>query len=414
MTPDSSQGDEQSRPIASVDLRPMKTWQAAVAAPLADAGRVLVVSHPAVLAVNQLPYQVLQRRGWDVRVVTPARWRHEYAAGSFARGSLAGFEDRVVSRRVLNQGSVQRHVYVAWISRLIREFRPQVAFVEAEPTSLAGLQWAMALWRAGVPFGLQFAENLDRSQHPVARANRHWTMSRAAFLAVRSPAAARLARDLGAAIPTPLVPHPVPDWTPVAKGRTTQFTVGFAGRLVPEKGLRDLVAAMQEVPRSRLLLVGNGPMADELGAASIPGGSVEIITDIPHTRMPEAYAMFDVLALPSHTTPTWAEQFGRVLVEALACEVPVIGSSSGEIPWVINATGGGLVVPEGDVAALRDAILRLRDDHSLRRHLGTAGRISVERSFSLSASTAVLSAALANAADRVQADPDADRVQVRR
>ena len=68
---------------------------------------------------------------------------------------------------------------------------------------------------------------------------------------------------------------------------------------------------------------------------------------------------FDVLVGPSLTTPRWKEQFGRMLVEAMACGVPVIGSDSGEIPHVIG--DAGIVVPEGDRVALCAAIARLRD-----------------------------------------------------
>jgi glycosyltransferase involved in cell wall biosynthesis len=59
-------------------------------------------------------------------------------------------------------------------------------------------------------------------------------------------------------------------------------------------------------------------------------------------------------------------QFGRVLVEALWCGVPVIGSQSGEIPWVITATGGGALYPEGDVDALADLLRRLGADSDKR------------------------------------------------
>jgi glycosyltransferase involved in cell wall biosynthesis len=83
----------------------------------------------------------------------------------------------------------------------------------------------------------------------------------------------------------------------------------------------------------------------------------------------------DVLVGPSRTTPRWKEQFGRMLVEAMACGVPVIGSTSGEIPNVIG--DAGLVVPEGDGVALRTAIARLRDDARERRDLAERGRARV-------------------------------------
>jgi glycosyltransferase involved in cell wall biosynthesis len=72
------------------------------------------------------------------------------------------------------------------------------------------------------------------------------------------------------------------------------------------------------------------------------------------------------------TRRNWKEQFGRVLVEAMASGVPVIGSDSGAIPGVIG--DAGLVVPEGDVAALHGALCRLRDDPHLRRELAQRGR----------------------------------------
>jgi len=83
--------------------------------------------------------------------------------------------------------------------------------------------------------------------------------------------------------------------------------------------------------------------------------------------------------------PRWAEQFGRVLVEALWCGVPVIGSQSGEIPWVIESTGGGLTFPEGDVDALRGCLEVMRADPALRTRLAKRGRERVERMFSVDA-----------------------------
>ena len=87
--------------------------------------------------------------------------------------------------------------------------------------------------------------------------------------------------------------------------------------------------------------------------------------------MPAAAERLDCLALPSLTRPNWKEQFGRVLVEAMACQVPVVGSDSGEIPNLVG--DAGLIVPEGDAAALAAALRRLRDDAVLRASLGWPG-----------------------------------------
>ena len=81
---------------------------------------------------------------------------------------------------------------------------------------------------------------------------------------------------------------------------------------------------------------------------------------VPSTEIPRLLNELDVLVLPSLTRRNWKEQFGRILIEAMACEVPVVGSSSGEIPHLI--ADAGLVFPEGDVEALRDALCKLMQD----------------------------------------------------
>jgi glycosyltransferase involved in cell wall biosynthesis len=93
---------------------------------------------------------------------------------------------------------------------------------------------------------------------------------------------------------------------------------------------------------------------------------------VPSTQVPTVLHGFDVLVLPSRTMPNWKEQFGRVLIEAMSCGVPVVGSDSGEIANVIG--DAGIVFPERNIAALRDALQRLLDNPHLRRDLGQRGR----------------------------------------
>jgi glycosyltransferase involved in cell wall biosynthesis len=348
--------------------------------------RLLVVSHPAVLAVNQLPYAALIEHGWDPYIVTPSRWQHEYVTGMFPPEVLPELSGRVVGRRVLLSGRVQRHVYLTRPSKLVAEVAPDVAFLEAEPTSVPAFQWSEPLTRSGVPFGVQVAENLDRRWPVPARVFRRTTIARTSFVVARSPSAAALARRLRADVPTPVVPHHVPPWPDAPVVERTMFVVGYAGRLVAAKGLDVLIDSVSGIDGAVVRLVGNGPMRDELERrAAARSVALEIESNIRHEDMGRAYASFDVLVLPSRTTPTWVEQFGRVLVEAMWCGVPVVGSDSGEIPWVIRSTGGGLVVPEGDVTALREALIRLRDSESLRHELGERGRSQVKEQFSIEA-----------------------------
>jgi glycosyltransferase involved in cell wall biosynthesis len=133
--------------------------------------------------------------------------------------------------------------------------------------------------------------------------------------------------------------------------------VGFVGRLLPEKGIETLIAAMGKLPSSvRLAIVGNGPHEPALRRAAAPLGSrVRFLPAMPRHRMPIVLGALDALVLPSRTTPEWKEQFGRILVEAHACGRWAIGSDSGEIPNVIGDPR--CVFHEGDTASL---VRRLR------------------------------------------------------
>ena len=156
--------------------------------------------------------------------------------------------------------------------------------------------------------------------------------------------------------------------------------------MVESKGLTDLLAAVRTLHAPvELLLIGDGELRAQLEGQPIPGSRVRVLDGFTHDGMAAAYAQLDVLALPSHTTPTWKEQFGRVIVEALWCGVPVVGSDSGEIPWLIELTGGGLTFPEGDCAQLAARLSELRAEPELRRQLTRSGRAAVERLFSVPA-----------------------------
>ena len=346
---------------------------------------LLVVSHPCVLPVNQAVYLALRERGWRLTLVVPGVWRHEFAKASFRPQPLPGMEDSLLQFPVVLAGQVQRHAYLVSPRKVLRSLSPRVVFLEQETFSVPALQWGRGAWRAGIPFGVQAAENLDRPLPRPARLIRERVLAHADFVATRSPRAGDLARRWGSRGLVSLIPHAVPRWPVAHRGTARTFTVGFAGRLVEQKGIGDLVAACRllGVP-VRLLIVGDGPLRPSLADADVPG-EVRIWSGFPHERMPEAYAEMDVLVLPSRTTSTWAEQFGRVLVEALWCGVPVVGSDSGEIAWVISATGGGRLFPEGDVRELASVLRELRNDPDQRRALAERGRNRVEDMFSVDA-----------------------------
>jgi L-malate glycosyltransferase len=161
------------------------------------------------------------------------------------------------------------------------------------------------------------------------------------------------------------------------------FTIAFVGRLVPEKGLDTLIDAVEPLTRSagprpvQLRIIGDGPSrSDLMRYAEKLGNAVQFVAALPPAQIAQQLQQIDVLVLPSRTTPVWKEQFGRVLIEAMACGVPVIGSDSGAIPEVIG--DAGLIFPENNAGALTDCLRRLIAAPTLCAELAQRGIARVQ------------------------------------
>jgi phosphatidylinositol alpha 1,6-mannosyltransferase len=138
----------------------------------------------------------------------------------------------------------------------------------------------------------------------------------------------------------------------------------YAGRLSPEKGVRELVAATDGLP---LVVAGDGPLRDE-----VPGA----LGFVPHDELVLLYGRAAVVACPSRR-----EGFGVVCAEAMAHGRPVVAGDVGGLRDLVVHEETGLLVPPGDVSALREAIRRLLADPALRRRFGEAGRARISEHF---------------------------------
>ena len=129
-------------------------------------------------------------------------------------------------------------------------------------------------------------------------------------------------------------------------------------------------------------LGGEGPERQSLEKLAVELGTTQqVIFDglISSGDMPAYLNQLDAVVLASRTRSNWKEQFGRVIIEAMACEVPVVGSDSGEIPNVIGEAG--LIFPEGDVQALSAHLKYLMDNVAVRQNLGKEGLRKVKSEY---------------------------------
>ena len=356
--------------------------------------RILMLSKAVVVAAYQRKLEELARLpGVELVVLAPPAWRDSRGETDLERTYTAGYD--LVTTPVALNGHFHTHFYPR-LGQALAAAQPDLIHVDEEPYNLAtwqALRWAA---RHGLPALFFTWQNLLRRYPPpfgwIERYSyRHSAHAIAGNQEARQVLLAKGYRHRVTVIPqfgidpqlfdrdvqAPLVP-PSPQH---------QLTVGYAGGLVPEKGIDTLLHALAicQQPVSelgglpcRLLLAGGGPQQTDLErlAAQLDlGQAVVFLGRVGSTSMPAFFASIDVLVLPSRTMPTWKEQFGRVLVEAMACQTPVVGSDSGEIPHVIG--DAGLIFPEGDAPALASQLLRLSSDPNLRADLGRLGRTRV-------------------------------------
>ncbi len=342
--------------------------------------RVLRVSHSAVVSAWRQRERELVGSGVDTRLVTARRWNEGGAPVSFATDGDSFAEPA---------GTLGRHpnVFVfdprvLW--RALRDGRWDVIDIHEEPCSLATAEVLLLRRLSGVraPVVLYSAQNIDkRYPVPFRWLERH-SLRVAAGLSVCNAAAGEILRRKGSRGVLAEIPLGVdvalfaPDDDAdrdTYLGSSTQLRVGYVGRLERHKGVHVLLAALADVPDTRLDIVGAGPAAAELAAQAAEsgiGGRVSFRGPLTAPELAVAYRSFDVLAVPSLPTARWLEQFGRVVVEAMASGVPVLASSSGALPDVV--ADAGLLVPPGDVAAWSRALKELHAPE-LRAELGRAG-----------------------------------------
>jgi glycogen(starch) synthase len=178
-----------------------------------------------------------------------------------------------------------------------------------------------------------------------------------------SSALAESARELGAT-EVQVIPSGVDLPDEVGK-EASPPEVLYAGRLSPEKGILELVEAASGL---NLVVAGDGPLRDQ-----VPGAR----GFVPHDELDRLYARAAVVACPSRR-----EGFGVACLEAMAHGRPVVATSVGGLRDLVVDGKTGLLVPPGDVSALRSALERLLGDADLRRALGTAARERARMRFS--------------------------------
>jgi glycosyltransferase involved in cell wall biosynthesis len=295
----------------------------------------------------------VRERGIDVEVVSPATFRHFGLA--YGHGIMGNIRKR------------------PWLLLLVPAFLWSLRRAAASrECDLVHAHWLAAGAVAATlrkPFVVQVWGT------DVAFARRvpwlaRWILRRARFVLAASSFLGKEARVLGAR-EVRIVPSGVAIPSSIGAAEEPPHAL-YAGRLSKEKGVLELVEAARGLP---LQIVGDGPLRAQVPAAGF----------VAPSQLGPWYERAAVVVAPS-----LREGYGVVAREAMAWGRPVVASAVGGLVDAVEDGVTGLLVPPGDVGALRAALELLLGDAELRARLGAAARKKVQRELSFEAAATAL------------------------
>lgn len=355
--------------------------------------RVLTISKPYVSAAYRDKLTALaQYQDLEIGLICPPQWGSQ----NFEPAADSAFDLQLVDIRL--NGRNHFHTYRR-LKTAIKRFAPDILNVEEEHYSIVTWQAFRIAQALGIKPIFYTWQNIDKRYPPPFSWIENYIFEHAAGAAAGNDEAISILRAKGYRG----IVHEIPqmgvdlnrfvpsDRSASARQKCRQalalpedgLLVAFFGRLVEEKGIQHLLAAAAEVPQVRLLIAGSGPFAAELQKMAQELKLLDRIrfaSQIASTAIPTYLQAVDAICLPSLTRSNWKEQFGRILIEAMAAEAVVIGSSSGEIPRVIG--DAGMIFPEADVSALSHCLRQLALSPELGQQLRERAALRVRSNFS--------------------------------
>jgi glycosyltransferase involved in cell wall biosynthesis/GT2 family glycosyltransferase len=341
--------------------------------------RALRVSHSSVVASWRSRETWLEKLGATVTLLTARSWRE---AGSEVHLTPSP-DERVRGVRTFGHHPCGFGYDPFSVLRALRSIPYDVLDIHEEPYSVAAFEILALRWLAGhrQPMLFYSAQNLTK-RHPLPfrYTERLVLASSKGAYPCNEGAAANLRRKgfEGVVRVIPLgvgTPAPGPEGKLGAHNDTRAgLHIGCAGRLVRAKGFHVVIDCIAREPSWSLTVAGDGPEHENLLEQAEASGAVQRVEFLGYcdeTAMADFYRSIDVLVVPSLPAPGWQEQFGRVVVEAMAAGVPVVASRSGALPEVVR--DAGVLVPPGDPGALRDALATIQEQPELLHTLADKG-----------------------------------------
>jgi glycosyltransferase involved in cell wall biosynthesis len=363
--------------------------------------RVLTIAKSYVAAACRKKIEALARDDrFVVGLVTPTAWAGQEVEPD---GESVRTPYWRKTLPIAFDGNVRLHFYRG-LHAAIEEFRPDVVNVEEEHDSLVTAQcFRAAVAHGAKPLFYSWQNVYKASALPLSWIERYVFKHAAAAMIGNQDAGVNLRRKgyKGLMREIPQVGADAVRFAPRQPGEAGRraskealgfdpavFLISYFGPVVEEKGIQTLIQAAarlkaQGLGRVQILVCGDGawlPQLRRLADSLLGAGWVVFQNQVKSIELPRYLQAVDVLCLPSLTRPNWREQFGRILVDGMAAEAVVVGSSSGEIPNVIGDSG--IVFAEGNDFELAGSLKGLIRDKQRLADFRGRGADRVRRLFS--------------------------------
>ena len=368
--------------------------------------KIVMIWHSGSFKIYRVfPEEIAKQKDVECTLIVPEYWPknlgnvplRKYLTGKFEKNYLE--EDaketklKIVKLNAFLAGKTVHFYPKIW--KILNEINPDVIYVYEEPWSFCPMH--IIMWKKKfspqTKVVIQSCENLDRKfNHFYENFVFKYNIKNCDAMAPMSPEVEQVLRKKGYAGNTVIIGEGSEpsifkkiDSSKLRKqlGIDKHFVIGFVGRFHESKGLLVLIEAVSKLKKDfRLMLVGDGELKEEMINLAKKLNVLDKIIftgRIKGEELPKYINCFDLGVSPSLTRPYWKEQFGRFTGEFLLCEVPIIGSSSSTVDFILGKDA--IMYKEDDPNELAQKIKLLMCNKKLRDNLVKVGKKKVLEGF---------------------------------
>jgi glycosyltransferase involved in cell wall biosynthesis len=310
--------------------------------------KILMISYTSFLQkyYQTLPHEIARISGAKIKVLVPAFWKELWSDGKKYLEKEYDPLYEIIKGKITFAGNLHFSFFRNKLKQMVSDFKPDIIDLDNEPFNAGSFQLVVYrnLLSPQSKIILHASQNKYKHYPPPFNLFEKHVLKHTDIILARNQAAIKVLQKKEFKGKIELLTHGVDTnvFKPVDQYNTKQTYVsdekpliGYVGALEDHKGVKYLIQSLEGI-NCNLLVIGDGKQKEALQKlAKNLNINAQFIAAVPHEKIPFYMNRMDIFILPSITKPSCSEKFGRVLIEAMACGVPIIVSDSGELANVL-------------------------------------------------------------------------------